>query len=114
MRRIQKYMNTRKVPQLFLFRPVRRDGTIRRNFPLDHGLAAPTSQNEARIYAKYILKEKPDARIAVLLTRMTTSERIISKGLKDGLGDKACIGHCCRGKAYDVDRADNRLHISSR
>src|SRR5882757_1219335 len=61
---IQKYLNAKKVPQLFVG-----TGAARWNdpkeFPWTMGWQ-PNYQNEGRIYAKYLLTEKPDARIAVL------------------------------------------------
>src|SRR6516162_9771944 len=61
---IQKYMNMKKVPQLFV-----QSGATKWNdpkeFPWTMGWQ-PNYQNETRIYARYILKERPSARIAVL------------------------------------------------
>jgi branched-chain amino acid transport system substrate-binding protein len=48
----------------------------------------PSYQAEARIYAKYILKEKPGAKIAVLFQNDDYGKDYL-KGLKDGLGAKA-------------------------
>jgi len=48
----------------------------------------PNYQSESRIYAKYILKEKPDAKIAVLYQNDDYGKDYL-KGLKDGLGAKA-------------------------
>jgi branched-chain amino acid transport system substrate-binding protein len=48
----------------------------------------PNFQDEARIYAKYILKEKPGAKIAVLYQNDDFGKDYL-KGLKDGLGDKS-------------------------
>jgi branched-chain amino acid transport system substrate-binding protein len=83
---IQKYMNTKKVPQLFVA-----TGSTKfndpKNFPWTMGWQ-PNFQDEARIYAKYILKEKPDAKIAVLYQNDDFGKDYL-KGLKDGLGDKA-------------------------
>jgi ABC-type branched-subunit amino acid transport system substrate-binding protein len=83
---IQKYMNAKKVPQLFV-----QTGATKwndpQNFPWTIGWI-PNYQNEARIYAKYILKEKPQARIAVLYQDDDYGKDYL-KGLKDGLGDKA-------------------------
>lgn len=83
---IQQYMNTKKVPQLFV-----QTGATKwndpQNFPWTIGWQ-PNYQNEARIYAKYILKEKPQARIAVLYQDDDYGKDYL-KGLKDGLGDKA-------------------------
>jgi branched-chain amino acid transport system substrate-binding protein len=48
----------------------------------------PTYQTEAHIYAKYLLKEKPDAKVAVLLQNDDYGKDYL-KGLKDGLGAAA-------------------------
>src|ERR1700743_2805227 len=61
---IQKYMNTRKVPQLFVLSGAAKWNDPQ-NFPWTMGWH-PNYQSEARIYAKYILNEKPNARIAIL------------------------------------------------
>jgi branched-chain amino acid transport system substrate-binding protein len=83
---IQKYMNSKKVPQLFVA-----TGATKWNdpkeFPWTMGWQ-PNYQNEARIYAKYILKEKPNAKIAVLYQNDDYGKDYL-KGLKDGLGAKA-------------------------
>ena len=83
---IQKYMNAKKIPQLFV-----QTGASKwndpQNFPWTIGWQ-PNYQNEARIYAKYILKERPNARIAVLYQNDDYGKDYL-KGLKDGLGDKA-------------------------
>jgi len=83
---IQKYMNTKKIPQLFVA-----TGATKWNdpkeFPWTMGWQ-PSYQSETRIYAKYLLKEKPDARIAVLYQNDDYGKDYL-KGLKDGLGAKA-------------------------
>ena len=48
----------------------------------------PNYQSESRIYAKYLLKEKPNAKIGVLYQNDDYGKDYL-KGLKDGLGDKA-------------------------
>jgi ABC-type branched-subunit amino acid transport system substrate-binding protein len=83
---IQKYMNARKVPQLFVA-----TGATKWNDPKDFPWTMgwqPSYQSEARIYAKYILKEKPNAKIAVLYQNDDYGKDYL-KGLKDGLGAKA-------------------------
>jgi ABC-type branched-subunit amino acid transport system substrate-binding protein len=83
---IHKYMNAKKVPQLFVA-----TGATKWNDPKDFPWTMgwqPSYQSEARIYAKYLLKEKPDARIAVLYQNDDYGKDYL-KGLKDGLGDKA-------------------------
>ena len=83
---IQKYMNSKKVPQLFVA-----TGATKWNdpkeFPWTMGWQ-PNYQSETQIYAKYILKEKPGAKIAVLYQNDDYGKDYL-KGLKDGLGAKA-------------------------
>jgi ABC-type branched-subunit amino acid transport system substrate-binding protein len=83
---IHKYMNSKKVPQLFVA-----TGATKWNDPKDFPWTMgwqPSYQSEARIYAKYILKEKPNAKIAVLYQNDDYGKDYL-KGLKDGLGSKA-------------------------
>jgi branched-chain amino acid transport system substrate-binding protein len=85
---IQKYLNAKKVPQLFVG-----SGATRWNDPKDFPWTMgyqPNYQNEGRIYAKYLLREKPDARIAVLYQNDDLGKDYL-KGLKDGLGQKASM-----------------------
>jgi branched-chain amino acid transport system substrate-binding protein len=83
---IQKYMNSKKVPQLFVA-----TGATKWNdpkeFPWTMGWQ-PNYQSESRIYARYILKEMPNARIAILYQNDDYGKDYV-KGLKDGLGAKA-------------------------
>ena len=83
---IQKYMNAKKVPQLFVATGATKWNDPK-NFPWTMGWQ-PNYQSEAQIYAKYILKNKPDAKIAVLYQNDDYGKDYL-KGLKDGLGDKA-------------------------
>src|SRR5215216_6931187 len=83
---IQKYMNTKKVPQLLVA-----TGATKWNDPKDFPWTMgwqPNYQSESQIYAKYILKEKPNAKIAVLYQNDDYGKDYL-KGLKDGLGAKA-------------------------
>jgi branched-chain amino acid transport system substrate-binding protein len=83
---IHKYMNSKKVPQLFVA-----TGATKWNDPKDFPWTMgwqPNYQSETQIYAKYLLKEKPDARIAVLYQNDDYGKDYL-KGLKDGLGAKA-------------------------
>jgi ABC-type branched-subunit amino acid transport system substrate-binding protein len=83
---IQKYMNSKKVPQLFVATGATKWNDPR-DFPWTMGWQ-PNYQSEARIYAKYLLKEKPGAKIAVLYQNDDYGKDYV-KGLKDGLGAKA-------------------------
>jgi ABC-type branched-subunit amino acid transport system substrate-binding protein len=83
---IQKYMNAKKVPQLFVATGATKWNDPK-NFPWTMGWQ-PSYQSETQIYAKYILKEKPNAKIAVLYQNDDYGKDYL-KGLKDGLGAKA-------------------------
>ena len=83
---IQKYMQAKKVPQLFVA-----TGATKWNDPAGNPWTMgwqPNYQTETTIYAKHILKEKPNAKIAVLYQNDDYGKDYL-KGLKDGLGDKA-------------------------
>jgi ABC-type branched-subunit amino acid transport system substrate-binding protein len=83
---IQKYMNAKKVPQLFVATGATKWNDPQ-NFPWTMGWQ-PNYQSETQIYAKYLLKNKPDAKIAVLYQNDDYGKDYL-KGLKDGLGAKA-------------------------
>jgi branched-chain amino acid transport system substrate-binding protein len=85
---IHKYVNAKGVPHLFLPTGATKWGDPK-NFPWTMGWF-PSYQTEARIYAKYMLKNKPDARIAVLYQNDDYGKDLL-KGLQDGLGDKVTM-----------------------
>ncbi len=80
---IQKYMNMKKVPQLLISSGASKWDDPSR-FPWTMGWQ-PNYQSEARIYAKYILKEKPAGKIAVLYQDDDSGNDYL-KGFKEGLG----------------------------
>jgi branched-chain amino acid transport system substrate-binding protein len=83
---IQKYMNSKKVPQLFVATGATKWNDPK-NFPWTMGWQ-PSYQSETQIYAKYLLKNKPDAKIAVLYQNDDYGKDYL-RGLEDGLGPKA-------------------------
>jgi branched-chain amino acid transport system substrate-binding protein len=83
---IQKYMNSKKVPQLFVATGATKWGDPK-NFPWTMGWQ-PTYQAEGQIYAKYVMKNHPNAKIAILFQNDDYGKDYV-KGLKDGLGEKA-------------------------
>jgi branched-chain amino acid transport system substrate-binding protein len=83
---IQKYLNGKKVPQLFVATGATKWNDPK-NFPWTIGWQ-PSYQSEAVIYAKYLLKEKPNARIGILYQNDDFGKDYL-KGFKDGLGAKA-------------------------
>jgi len=83
---IQKYMNAKKVPQLFVATGATKFGDPK-NFPWTMGWQ-PNYQSEGRIFAAYILKNHPSGKIGVLFQNDDYGKDYL-KGLRDGLGDKA-------------------------
>ncbi len=82
---VHDYVNQQKVPHLFLATGASKWGDPQ-HYPWTIGFQ-PSYRIEARIYAKYILGEKPDAKIAVLYQNDDYGKDYL-EGFKDGLGDK--------------------------
>jgi len=83
---IQGYLNDNKVPQLFAV-----TGADKWNDPKNHPWTMgwrPSYRLEARIYGRHILRNLPDAKIAVLYQNDDFGEDYLV-GLREGLGDKA-------------------------
>src|SRR6185295_17293367 len=85
---IQKYMNAKKVPQLFVSTGATKWGDPK-NFPWTMGFQ-PNYQSEGRIYAKYIIEHHPAGKVAVLFQNDDYGKDVL-KGLKDGLGAKTSL-----------------------
>ena len=94
---IQKYMNAKNVPQLFVATGATKWGDPK-NFPWTMGWQ-PNYQSEGRIYAKYILEHFPNGKIAVFWQNDDAGRDQV-KGVRDGLGDKA--GMIIADKSYEV------------
>jgi branched-chain amino acid transport system substrate-binding protein len=103
---IQKYLNSKKVPQLFVATGATKwnDPT---HFPWTIGWQ-PSYQSEARIYAKFLMKEKPDAKIAVLYQNDDFGKDYL-KGLKDGFAAKASV--IVAEESYEVSEPTIDNHI---
>src|SRR3954469_13917678 len=103
---IQKYMNSKKVPQLFVA-----TGATKWNdpkeFPWTMGWQ-PNYQSETQIYAKYILKNYPNAKIGVLYQNDDYGKDYL-KGLKDGLGSKTSM--IVLEESYEVSEPTIDSHI---
>ena len=83
---IWKYLNDRKVPQLLVG-----TGATKWDDPKGHPWTIgfqPNYQSAGRIYAAYVLKNKPDAKVAVLYQDDDFGKDYL-KGVEDGLGNKA-------------------------
>jgi len=80
---VQKYLNTKKVPQLFLATGASKWDDPK-NFPWTMGFQ-PSYRSEARIFAKYIMQTKPDAKVAVFFQNDDFGKDYVT-GLKDVFG----------------------------
>ncbi|BBB96027.1 MULTISPECIES: ABC transporter substrate-binding protein [Bradyrhizobium] len=103
---IRKYMNEKQVPQLFIA-----SGASKWNDPKDYPWTMgwqPSYQDEARVYAKYIMKHKPDAKVAVLYQNDDFGKDYL-KGLKDAFGDKASM--IVAEEAYETSEPTIDSHI---
>ena len=83
---VHRYLNSKKVPQLFVL-----SGATKWADPKNSPWTMPgmaTYQSEGVIYAKHILRTKPDAKIAILAQNDDFGRDYVA-GFKRGLGDKA-------------------------
>jgi len=103
---IQKYMNGKKVPQLFVATGATKFGEYK-DFPWTMGWQ-PAYQSESRIHAAYLLKEKPDAKIGVMYQNDDFGKDML-KGLKDGLGAKASM--IIAEESYEVSEPTIDSHV---
>jgi branched-chain amino acid transport system substrate-binding protein len=81
---IYRYVNEKRVPQLFISSGADKWGDYQ-HFPWTMGFQ-PSFRTEAQIYAKYILKEKPKAKIAILYQNDDLGKDYVA-GVKDVLGE---------------------------
>jgi branched-chain amino acid transport system substrate-binding protein len=81
---VEKYLNSKHVPQIFVS-----SGATRWNdpkqFPWTVGFN-PTYELEGKLYAQYVLKTKPDAKIAAITPNEDAGKDYL-RGFKAGLGD---------------------------
>jgi branched-chain amino acid transport system substrate-binding protein len=82
---IVRYVNQKKVPHLFVATGAAKWGD-EKQYPWTTGFQ-PDYRTEAQIYAKYILKEKPDAKVAVLYQNDDFGKDYLI-GLKAVFGDR--------------------------
>jgi len=85
---IQKYMNAKKVPQLFVATGATKWNDPK-SFPWTMGWQ-PSYQAEGHIYAQYLLKVRPEGTIGILYQNDDYGKDYV-KGLKDGLNGKMKI-----------------------
>jgi branched-chain amino acid transport system substrate-binding protein len=85
---IQKYMNAKKVPQLFVATGATKWNDPK-HFPWTIGWQ-PNYQSEGRIYAEYLIKNHPNGKIGILFQNDDYGKDYV-KGLRDGLAGKLQI-----------------------
>ncbi len=83
---IRSYMNEKKVPQLFVA-ATESAFDDPSHFPWTMGFQA-SKRTEGRVYAKYVLQNKPDARIGILYARDSSGQEWLL-GIREGLAEKA-------------------------
>ena len=83
---VQKYLNSKKVPQLFAATGASKF-TDPKNFPWTMGFN-PNYFVEGRIYGQYIIKNYPNAKVGILYQNDDLGKDYLN-GIKAGLGDKA-------------------------
>ena len=109
---IVRYMNQKKVPHLFLATGADKWGDYKTS-PWTIGWQ-PSYRTEAQIYAKYILKEKPNGKIALLYQNDDFGKDYVL-GLRDVLGekfDKSVITATYEATDATVDSQLNTLKAS--
>ncbi|WP_426613374.1 ABC transporter substrate-binding protein [Bradyrhizobium sp. McL0616] len=104
---IQKYLNSKKIPQLFVATGATKWNDPK-SFPWTMGWQ-PSYQSEAQIYAKWLIKEKPDAKVAILYQNDDFGKDYL-KGTKDGFGAKAS-SMIIMEESYEVSEPSIDGHI---
>jgi branched-chain amino acid transport system substrate-binding protein len=103
---IHKYMNAKKVPQIFVG-----SGASKWNDPGNYPWTMgwiPNFQTEGRILAQYVLKEKPTGKVAVFYQNDDYGKDYL-KGFKDGLGGHANI--IVIEESYEVSEPTIDTHV---
>jgi branched-chain amino acid transport system substrate-binding protein len=103
---IQKYLNQKQVPQLFVASGATK-WNAPRDFPWTMGWQ-PNYQSETRVYGRYILENYPNAKIGVLYQNDDYGKDYL-KGLRDGLGDNASA--IVMEESYDASQPTIDSHI---
>ncbi|WP_092231001.1 ABC transporter substrate-binding protein [Bradyrhizobium sp. Gha] len=103
---VQKYMNGKKVPQLFI------NGSSSRwedpeHFPWTMGFVT-SYRSEGRVYARMLLKEKPDAKIGIIYQNDDYGRDLL-RGVKEGLGERASM--IVAEESFDITEPTMDTHI---
>ncbi|SFH65780.1 ABC-type branched-chain amino acid transport system, substrate-binding protein [Bradyrhizobium sp. Gha] len=105
---VQKYLNQKKVPQLFVGSGASKWGDPA-HFPWTMGLA-PTYWSEGRVFAKHILERYPNGRIAILWQNDDAGKEQL-QSVKTGLGERADM--IVASESYEIVEPTVDSHITS-
>jgi len=83
---VQKYLNDRKVPQLFIGSGASKWGDYK-DYPWTMGGVQGVFRAEARIYTRYLLQHQPEPKLAILYQNDDSGRDYVA-GVKDVLGDR--------------------------
>jgi ABC-type branched-subunit amino acid transport system substrate-binding protein len=83
---VQKYLNDRKIPQLFIGSGASKWGNYK-DYPWTMGGVQGVFRIEARIYARYLLQHQPDPKVAILYQNDDSGRDYVA-GIKDVLGER--------------------------
>lgn len=106
---VRQYLNTQKVPQIFVFTGATTWGADHTQYPWTIGWI-PSYQSESHIYAKDVVANHPNAKIGVLYQNDDYGKDY-RKGLTDGLGAKASM--VVDSQSYDVTAADTKSQLAT-
>ena len=106
---IRGFLNQAGVPQLFVASGASTFGRDAKKYPWTIGYI-PTYSAEGRVYARYLLKRKPGAKIAVLYQDDDYGKELVS-GLQAGLGKKK--GLIVKKVGYDPTASDVRSEVAA-
>ncbi|KYG18965.1 branched-chain amino acid ABC transporter substrate-binding protein [Bradyrhizobium sp. AT1] len=104
---VQKYLNAKKVPQLFVSSGAAKWNDPK-NFPWTMGFT-PSYETEGYIYAQYVLRERPAAKVAIFFQNDDFGKDYL-RGIKRGLGDKAASVIVAE-EAFDVSEPTIDSHL---
>ncbi len=83
---VEKYLNDRKIPQLFIGSGASKWGNYK-DYPWTMGGVQGVFRAEARIYTRYLLQHQPNPKLAILYQNDDSGRDYVA-GVKDVLGDK--------------------------
>jgi branched-chain amino acid transport system substrate-binding protein len=105
---IREYLNSSRIPQLFVASGARGFGADYRRYPWTIGYQ-PTYLGEARIYGRWIAKNRPRARIGIIYQNDDYGQELI-RGLRQGLGVKANL--IVEQQSYEATSSDVQSQIA--